>query len=179
MFVFMLSCVPYSDNPLTDPNEQTMDSTIYGTWFWKDENESGYIHIGLDEKSKFLRVIMLDFDSNGELGSSEFYGHTSSLGENRYLNLKWVLPADEMGGYTFVKYVVREETLGISLMDIHATEKAIKYGFLQGEVNKTNWSMSVHINEDQKRLQQFILQNDKELFKNMKYLPKLKLPNNS
>ena len=165
MFIFMLSCVPYSDNPLTDPNKQTMDSTIYGTWFWKDENESGYIHIGLDEKSKFLRVIMLDFDSNGELGSSEFSGHTSSLGESRYLNLKWVLPADEMVGYMFVKYVVRKETLGISLMDIATTEKAIKYGLLKGEVKKDNWYTSVHITEDQKRLQQFILKNDKELFK--------------
>ena len=86
--IFVLGCVPYSDNPLTTPGKEQIDSAIFGTWFWKDDNESGYIHIGPDKKSKLLRLLMLEFDRNGELAVSEFSGHTSSLEGSRYLNLK-------------------------------------------------------------------------------------------
>jgi len=176
--VFVLGCVPYSDNPLTAPNKEQIDSSILGTWFWKDENESGYIHIGLDEKSKLLRLMMLEFDRDGELEASEFSGHTSSLNGNKYLNLKWVRPVQgEITGYIFVKYVVSSDSLCIAFMDSDVAEKAINDGSLKGKVKKGNWSSSVHITEGQKKLQEFILQKDKELFSEIKCLPKLKLPN--
>ena len=88
--IFVLGCVPHSDNPLTPPGEEKLDSSVFGTWFWKNENESGYIHIGLDEKSKYLRLIMLELETDGELEVSEFSGHTSSLEGNTYFNLKGV-----------------------------------------------------------------------------------------
>ncbi len=177
--ISLLSCVPYSDNPLTPPGENNLDSSILGTWFWKDENESGYIHIGIDCESKLLRLIMLEFDKHGELEASEFSGHTSSLEGNKYLNLKWVRPADKDAGYIFVKYNLNQELLGISIMRADVTEKAIKNGSLNGKVKKEKWFSSIHITEGQKKLQQFILRNDKELFQETKYLPKLKLPNNA
>jgi len=173
--VSLLGCVPYSDNPLTNPTEQNIDSSILGTWFWKAENESGYIHIGIDEKSKLLRLIMLDFDKDWELEASEFSGHTSSLEGNKYLNLS---PANEPPGYIFVKYNVNQEVLGISMITTDAIEKGIDNGFLNGEVKKGKWSSSIHITEGQKELQQFILKNDKALFPETKYLQKLKMPDN-
>jgi len=122
---------------------------------------------------------MLDYDKGGELEVSEFSGHTSSIEGNKYLNLKWIRPAEEIPGYIFVKYVVSEDLLGISLMEIDVVEKAIKGGLLKGQLEKSNWSSSIHITEEQKKLQHFVLRNDKELFKKMKYLPKLKLSKNS
>ena len=178
LIIFVLGCVPCSDNPLTDPNKEQIDSSTLGTWFWKDENESGYIHIGLDKESKLLRLMMLEFDRDGKLEASEFSGHTSSLGGNRYLNLKWVRPLqNEITGYMFVKYTVSPVSLGIAFMDNEVAEKAIKKGVLKGKVKKHKWSSSVRIIEGQKKLQEFILRKDKELFPEMKYLPKLKLPN--
>ena len=178
--IFVLGCVPDSDNPLTDSNKEQIDSSILGTWFWKDENESGFIHIGRDEKSKLLTLIMVDFDRDEEVEASEFSGHTSLLEENKYLNLKWVHPPQaEITGYIFVKYVVSSSSLGIALMDSEIVEKAIKNGSLKGKLKKDKWSFSVHITEGQKKLQGFIRQKDKELFPEMKYLQKLKLPNQS
>jgi len=137
LIIFVLGCVPCSDNPLTDPNKEQIDSSILGTWFWKDENESGYIHIGLDKESKLLRLMMLEFDRDGKLEASEFSGHTSSLGGNRYLNLKWVRPLqNEITGYMFVKYTVSPVSLGIAFMDNEVAEKAIKKGVLKGKVKK-------------------------------------------
>ena len=172
--IFVLGCVPESDNPLTNPDKEHIDASILGTWLWKDENESGFIHIGLDEKNKLLRLIMVDFDRDKELEVSEFSGHTSLLKGNKYLNLKWVRPAHaEIPGYIFVKYEVRSDSLGIALMDNEVVEKAIKDGSLKGNLKKDQWSFSVHITEGQKKLQGFIRQEDKGLFPEMKYLQKL------
>ncbi len=113
----VLSCIPYSDNPLTAPGKEPIDSSICGTWFWKEENASGYVHIGLDQESRSLRLLMLEHKGDGELKVSEFSGHTSSLEGNRYLNLKWLRPAqDENTGYMFVKYVVSPASLGIAVL---------------------------------------------------------------
>ena len=176
--IFVLGCVPYSDNPITTPDKEQIDSSIFGTWFWADENESGYIHIGLDEKSKLLRLLMLEFERDGEIEVSGFSGHTSSLKGNRYLNLKWMLPAqDKITGYMFIKYVVSPSSLGIALMDSKVAETAIKKGSLKGKVEKDAGYSSVRITEEQKKLRKFILRKDKELFPEMKYVKKLELPN--
>jgi len=172
-----IGCIPHSDNPLTDPDKEKIDLSILGTWFWKDDNESGYIHIGLAKESKLFRLIVLEFGKDGKMEVLEFSGHSSLLNGNKYLNVKRVPPADEITGYMFLKYIVTETRLGISVMDNIMVEKAIKAGSLKGKVKKGKWFSSVHITEGQKKLQEFILQNDKELFKEMKYLPRLKLPN--
>jgi hypothetical protein len=163
-------CVVYSDNPLTDPGEQDIDSSIIGTWFWREKNETGYLHIGLDEDLKALRIVMVDFDEDGELDTSQFAGHTSSLGENKYLNL---FPSNDPGGYMLVKYSVNKNTFGIAMMSTDAVKEAINSGLLSGEVRKDKWSSSIRITEEKKRLQQFIIRNDKTLFPETKYLEKL------
>jgi len=141
LVVSLLGCVPYSDNPLTNPSEQSIDSSILGTWFWKDGAETGYLHIGI-----------IDEESLSE--ASEFSGHTSSLEGNKYLNLS---PANEPPGYIFVKYNVNQELLGISMIITDAVEKGIDNGSLNGEVTKSKWSSSIHITEGQKNgLRRFI-----------------------
>lgn len=175
--IFLLGCVPYSENPLTDFNEKDIDSLLLGTWFWNEPNESGYIHIGPNEKSKLLRVMMVDFDRDMELEVSEFSGHTSSVGGNKYLNLKRVRPAeDEISGYMFVKYAVSPDSLGIAFIDTGVVTKAIKAGTLRGEINKKDLTSSIRITAEQKKLREFIIQKDKELFPEIKSLPKLNLP---
>jgi len=174
----LLGCVPGSDNPLTDPGKEQIDSSILGTWYWKEENESGYIHIGLDEKTKLLRVIMSEFNRDGDLKSSELAGHTSSLQGNHYLNLKWVRPIPgENAGYMFIKYTVNSDSLGIAFMSSAVVEKAIRAGSIKGKVKEGRWTSSVQITEGQNKLRKFILRNDKELFSEVKYMPKLELPN--
>ena len=180
IIIFVLGCVPDSDNPLTEPNKEQIDSSILGTWLWKDENETGFIHIGRDEKSKLLRLIMVNFGRDEDVEVSEFSGHTSFLEGNKYLNLKWVSPPQaELAGYIFVKYVVSSDSFGCALMNSEVVEKTIKGGSLKGKLKKDKWSSSVHITEGQKKLQEFIYQKDKELFPEMQHLQKLKLPNQS
>lgn len=176
LIIILQACVPHSDNPLTEPDKDMIDASILGTWFWDEDNESGYVHIGLDQETNLLRVIMLDFDGDNKLDESEYSGHTSSLGDNKYINLKWVRPSqDEITGYMLIKYDVGTDSLGIALMNKDIAEKAVKDGSLKGSV-KDEMFAAVHITDVQKQLQEFILQNDKELFAGMKFMQKLYLP---
>lgn len=176
LLVFLLGCVPYSDNPLTDPDKATIDFSILGTWYWKEERESGYVHIGLDKESKLLRVIVVEFDKDGGLGVSEYSGHTSSMGDKAYLNIKEVRPPGEQQGYLFVKYRIQGERLGISIINNQAVVAAIKDGRLKGRIQESKWFSSPQITESQQALQPFILKNDKELFKDEARLHRLNLP---
>ena len=176
MVIFLGGCVPYSDNPLTDPNSEKIDAAILGTWFWNEESDSGFVHMGLNKESKLLQVIMIEHDKDGTIDVSEFNGHTSSLGNNKYLNLKWVRPADEPKGYLLIKYSTEGESLAISLLNAKMIESAIKEGSLKGTVGKEKYAYSLSITEEQKKLQQFVLKHDKELFQEKNNLNRLKLP---
>ena len=175
--LFLSGCIPYADHALTEPNKEQIDPSVIGTWFWKDKDESGYIHIGLNEETKLIRLIMIEVRKDGRLKSTELSGHTSSLKGNKYLNLKWVHPEDDKStGYMFVKYSITSDGLGLGFMNSNVVEKSIEAGTLKGKVEKGKWISLVTITEGSKKLQKFILKNDKTLFPEMKYLPKLNLP---
>ncbi|UCG79213.1 MAG: hypothetical protein JSV21_05160 [Nitrospirota bacterium] len=147
---------------------------ILGTWYWNDENETGFVHIGLNEDTGLLRIIMVDIDSDNELDESEYSGHTSSLKDNSYLNIKAVRPKDDNTGYMIIKYSAKKAELGIALMESKVIEVAVNEGKLRGSSEQC--CSSVQINEVQEKLQEFVLKYDKELFPDMKYLKKLALP---
>ncbi len=175
--LFLLGCIPYADHALTEPNKEQIDPSVIGTWFWKDNRESGYIHIGLDEETKLIRLIMIEMKKDGRLKSTELTGHTSSLAKNTYLNLKWKQPEDDKStGYMFIKYRITSDGLGLGFMNPEVVEKAIEAGSLKGKVEKGKWLSLVYITQEPKKLRKFILKNDKVLFPEMKYLPRLKLP---
>jgi len=175
--LFLSGCIPYADHSLTEPNKEQIDPSVLGTWFWKDDRESGYIHIGLDKETKLIQLIMIEMKKDGKLKSIELSGHTSSLAGNTYLNLKWTHPEDDKStGYMFMKYSVTSDGLGLGFINIEVVEKAIKAGSLKGKIEKGEWVSTAHITQGQKKLQKFIIKNDKALFPEMKYLPRLKLP---
>ena len=175
--LFLSGCIPYADHTLTEPDKKQIDPSVLGTWFWKDKDESGYIHIGLDKETKLIRLIMIEMKKDGRLKSTELTGHTSSLAGNTYLNLKWKHPEDSKStGYMFMKYSVTSDGLGLGFMNGEVVEKVIEAGALKGKVEKGKWLSSVYITQGGKKLQKFILKNDKTLFPEMKYLPRLKLP---
>ena len=167
--LIMTGCIPQSDNPLTDPRKQPIDASLFGTWFWRDNNEIGYLHFGLDQASNLLRVMMIVLKGNGNLEVSEFTGHTSALGHSKYLNLKQVRPVSNITGYIFVKYKVMDNSLGISLPTSEVYEQAIKNGLLNGIIEKGIFRIS----ENPQGLRRFIIKNDKDLFKDMKYLQRV------
>jgi len=170
-------CIPYSDNPITEPDEEKIDTAIFGSWFWNDAQDSGYIHIGRDEDTRMMRLVMSEFDKHGQLKVSEFLGHTSTLAGKTYMNLKWVRPAgDQPGGFLLVKYAMRPDALGLAVMSPGAVEEAIKSSALEGKLKKGNLTSEIRITAVSRQLQRFIQLNDQKLFPEMVYLQRVKLP---
>ena len=170
--ITMAACVPDSKNPLTAFDRGAMDASVYGTWSWKDDEESGYLHFGREETG-MLQLMMVELNSNGRINVTQMRGHTSQLGDSRYLNLKFV-PADaDLGEYIIMKYEISEKGLGLSFMDPSVIEKAIVDNALAGRVEQKGHASSVHLLERSKKLQQFVRENDKRLFPEMKFLPRL------
>ena len=92
--IFMAACVPDSKNPLTEFDKGAMDASVYGTWFWKDEQENGYLHFGQEKDSGLLQMMMIELNSSGKISVTQMQGYTSRLGGSSYLNLKFVPPQD-------------------------------------------------------------------------------------
>jgi hypothetical protein len=168
-------CIPYSENPLSFPQDQPLDASLYGTWFWEEDKETGYLHFGKDETSKLIRVIMVNFNRELNIEVSEFTGHSSTVGPKKYLNLKWVRPMSNSSGYMFIKYEVKGDSLGVALPSKDVVEKAIENGLLEGSVDKAKMVSTVRITAKPDKLRKFVLENDRKLYKEIVYIDKVRL----
>ncbi len=176
LLIAMTACVPDSKNPLAAFDRDAMDASVYGTWFWRDNEETGYLHFGQEKESGLLKLMMIELNSSGKIGVTQMQGHTSQLGDNRYLNLKFVPPEDGISEYIFMKYKISEKGLGVAFMDPSLIEKAVTDSVLAGRVEKEGYVSSVHLSDTSKKLQQFVRENEQALFPEMKFLPRLVLP---
>lgn len=173
-------CVPYADQPLTDPGESVIDAALLGTWFWNEDSENGFVHIGTNAKGDRLRLLMVTRYRDGELDVAEFAGHASTIGGNTYLNLKAVGSVPGVpDGYFFMKVMPSAESLGIALMAHEVVERAIADGTLAGNVGEPGNPSSVHITDRPARLREFLIRHDKSLYAQVKQLPRLRLPDPS
>ncbi len=172
----LVGCIPYSLHPLTDPGAESLDPALIGSWYWSESGGHGYIHIGREEDGAGLRLVMLSIDNDGELELSQFYGHSSRLGERRYLNLKWQPPDPEDPDYLTVSYLVENGRLGIALMDNDPVIAAIGGGELAGTVTKEGWFTSVRVSAEQAVWRRFVGAQHQALFPEIKFLSRLQPP---
>jgi hypothetical protein len=178
-FVFILlltGCGVYSQHPITPFDKTQIDSKLFGSWFWLEKNESGYIHIGMDDKSERLKILMVGVNKDGEINIMEFEGHSSQVGENHYLNLKQIQPkAERNDNYMIIKYSITSNELKIGLMDDTVVAEAIKAKGLKGKVEGKKYILNVYITEKEEVLQKFFLDHDSIIFHEMKALEKVDL----
>jgi hypothetical protein len=174
MFILLSGCNLFSDNPLSDANQATIDSSIIGTWSWNDDNDSGFLHIGTNPDRKAFLITMVEFKNDGRVETTEFTGHTTKLSSHRYLNLKLIKPKEMDKGYFFVEYKVNADTLECSFLDAKIFEKSIKDGSLKGEVLFPEGIMpTILIHADQNELRQFVIRNAKSLVKDFSKFTKV------
>ena len=170
-------CIPYSENPLTAPDKGGPDPAILGTWCLQEEGETVFLHMGIDEKAKGLRVVMVEFHKEGEVKTSELIGHTSRLGNYTYMNLHWDQPADPEAGYLFVKYQVVGDRIGLGLIRSDAVEKAIREGRIRGIIDDTQKPKSLRLTDSSEHLQEYVQKHDAALFEELKWMNRSDLSN--
>lgn len=169
----LAGCVAYSDQPLTDLGAQPIDTALIGSWSIVDQDESVYLHIGLDKDPRQLRVLMVETNKKRELGYAEFTGHNSRINGRQYLNLKSKDPADPAPGYLIMKYTVDGNALGLAFMHNKVAADAIARGKLKGETDPDDRFSAAHITESQKKLRRFVAKHDQELFGEMTYMSRV------
>ena len=176
LFVAVMGgCAPYSTHPLTDAGKEEIDPSLFGAWFWRDADESGYMHIGLYENDKrLLHLLMASVDESGDLEVIEFVGHPSSIRKKKYVNLKLVRPSDEADGYWIFKHTVDGDSLQISFWDSKVVEKAIRSNVLKGTIEEGEWIPLVQVTEGQRKLRRFVSKYDETLFKEKTSLDRLR-----
>ena len=170
------ACVPDSRHPLTSFDSGSIDADLYGSWYWNDDQESGYLHFGREPESGKLLLLMVELNRDGELGITEMQGHTSRLGDNRYLNLKFIPSQDGIDGYLLIKYEITPKGLGIAFMDPGVVERGIAAGEVAGRAEQSGEFAAIKLTASPQGLQQYIRDNDKALFADVKFLSRLQLP---
>jgi hypothetical protein len=166
-------CIPYSDTPLTDQAVETPDASLFGTWFWNEASDHGFVHIGKDADNKTLLITMVEYRDDGRVDSTEFKGHTSRVGSLRFMNLKWTKPNESDKGYLLVKYEVSGDTLKCSFPSLTVLKKAVESSALKGEILSSG---DVLIHASQEQLKKYIVKNEKTVYPDSSSLKKLALP---
>lgn len=161
-------CIATFEHPLTPVSEQFKDPDIIGTWIKAAKNEIGFIHIGKDEQTGKLLVVMTSFESDGKIDLSILTGHISKIKSGSYLNLKWVRPEKKNEkGYYLVKYRVEGSSLKLFSVDDRVIEHDIEQGVIEGKLEVTQAYVTVtkaYVTADSKALAQYISKNDTILF---------------
>ncbi len=171
--VFLSSCIPDSEKPLSDPVLSTIDKRLIGVWYFvNDDGEATYTHFAAKD-SHWMQALTVDHLREGGLRAGkdalyEFF--ISEIGKDRYMNFI-VLPEEkskEPPAYFFGKYEISDDgSLLIWLLDNEDTVRAaIEAGRLKGVVSgKKDWTQSVRIKDSAEKITAFITAADpKTLF---------------
>jgi len=170
VIAILSGCIPYSDNPLTVFEKEGLDPAILGTWSFSDKDETVFLHMGIDRTSKGLRVVIVEFHKDGEVAASELVGHTSRVGDNSYMNLRWVQSTDSEAGYIFWKYQIVEGRIGLGMIRSDTVEQAIREGRIGGKIDETQSPRTVRLTDSSKQLRDYVEKHDATLFEELQWM---------
>lgn len=165
-------CVIESKKPLTQIGSEKLDSSIIGTWYWNEPNETGYVHIGLDSEQRY-KIVMVETNGSGDIKTSEFLAHSSALKTGRYLNVV-SLEKSSSKAFLFIRYEVSKEGLNLFLPDSSVFEKAVESKMLKAQFLKGK-NKGIVLVDSSKNLAKFVAENDGALFPEGNLLRRMKL----
>ncbi|MBT5232042.1 MAG: hypothetical protein HOM11_17395 [Methylococcales bacterium] len=153
------SCLAESVTPITKVGDEVLDTRLFGTWYWHQARESGYIHIGKANDQEYDIVMVAINQASMKPDVSRYTGHSSTLANNNtYLNI--ITSNDEQPMYLFVKYTVNKQSMAISLAKTSVVKNAILSGTLKGRAP----DLSAKVFDTQDNIQKFVTDNDDPLF---------------
>ncbi len=165
-------CVIESKKPLTEIGSEKLDDSIIGTWYWNEPNETGFVHIGLNSETRY-KIVMVETNGSGDIKTREFLAHSSALKTGRYLN---VVSQQKNSPKTFllIRYEVSKEGLNLFLPDSSVFEKGVESKMLKAEFTKGK-NKEIVLLDSSKKLANFVVENDAQLFPEGSLLHRLKL----
>ena len=140
VFVLSACCPMVSENPLSRPNQATVDSRLVGSWRWVSEKaDPVWLHIGKLDANKMVAVIA-EFKGDANLETTRFPFFVTASVRHGYLNIRLEDIADEampeVKGYVFAKYeITAPEKLTCFSMALQPVIAAIQAGALKGRID--------------------------------------------
>lgn len=132
----MAACTPYSETPLSDPQQATVDTALIGSWQGGDPGDRIYVHIGAADTHR-VTILTVEHTRSGQLKTLEYLAHSSQAGDHSYLNLVEQTAEASARGYVLIRYRVDEKgNLRIALPNLTGIKMAIRSGALAGRVEE-------------------------------------------
>ncbi|MBN2133707.1 MAG: hypothetical protein JW741_29670 [Sedimentisphaerales bacterium] len=137
------SCVPEFKNPLPPPADGKADETILGVWETPpgEGNDRQQISIFANKSGGLDVICIADIDSDEGLSVSVFRGHTTRIGEDKFLSLtprkpEKREPLDDPEKRTFLiaPYETSAESLVVKVFSLSTFRHMIEQGELDGEI---------------------------------------------
>jgi hypothetical protein len=163
------SCVPESENALSDANTASPDATVYGLWsIVHDNGDVQYLHVGAATGSddaaaqpKLMQFCLLTHKADTKELSQPFAPRffTARLDDASYANVISE-PENNQGKrtYWFFKYAVDGDRLSVWGLNWEETARVIEAGQLKGTVERDGKSRltKVYITDTTENLQRFL-----------------------
>ncbi len=155
------SCVPEFKNPLPPPADGKADEAILGVWETRPDegNDRQQISIFANKSGGIDVVCIADIDSEEGLSVSVFKGHTTRIGEDKFLSLtprkpekREPLDEPEKRTYLIVPYETSAESLVVKVFSLSAFRHMIEQGELAGEIRDGKYLDSVVVTASSKEL---------------------------
>jgi len=155
------SCVPEFKNPLPPPADGKADETILGVWETApdEKNERQQISIFANKSGGIDVVCIADIDSEEGLSVSVFKGHTTRIGEDRFLSLmprkpekREPLDEPEKRTYIIAPYETSAESLVVKVFSLSVFRGMIERGELDGEIRDGKFLDSVVVTASSEEL---------------------------
>ena len=192
-----LSGCVWSTNPLSDPEESTVDEDLCGVWaHTTDGRIDGYTIVGRPDAGKLppgaMVMHIFDVGERKKIATqpAPFVFFISKLGNHEYWNLiahpepidhrsrpslgkfdfdKWLQHAEH--GFLFCRVERNKDALSVFHPDPEVTAKAVENGKLKGKVDRNSKKipeLSVHLSDSTANLQKFFATDAaKDLFQKM------------
>jgi hypothetical protein len=162
------SCVPQSENPLSDRRTANPDATIYGLWsVVHDNGDVQYLHVGAAsqdeaaEQPKLMQFCLLTHKADTKELRQPFAERffASRLGDSSYGNVI-IEPENDQDKtkYWFFRYAVEGDHLSVWGMSWKETADVIEAGQLKGTVRRDskNRITKVCLTDTTENLQRFL-----------------------
>ena len=157
LMLLLNACVLSSKQPLSEEAQASWDKRLLGVWYWQEDNEIVYLHIGQLKDSNGLRVILVEHQKSG-IKQAEYRGHVTQLQIGQILNLRG-LKKGKYSDWLFARYTISSDgSLSLSFALPKAGIKPITTGQLKGKINKGQFLTSVTLNDEGSKIRTFFEQ---------------------
>jgi hypothetical protein len=143
------ACIPEFINPLSEPQDSTIDRNLLGTWYTKSKGENVYIHFEIDKVNSNMLNTELRSINNKEQKTeiTLFTLFTTEINNKRYMNIKEQKEGKLSDYYSIIRYEIKDNKIKIYTINEAKLEKAISNNLILGSSRKGKLFYQVQITD--------------------------------